>query len=151
MGTKMTTGAEPAAAALLGGKTLAALAVVIWTLVSILAIMIGFRFIPLDPVDPLKDAATRLGCGLLLSFLFGPALASYALDRFPSLITPWIKLFPHDALFCYLMAATPFVAIVAVAGFWVWGLLYRTLRGTDGKDIQTVARETADLFREVKK
>lgn len=118
--------------------------------VSVLAVVIGFRFAPLRPGHELEDAGNRLAAGLLSSFTIGPGIAFAALHYFPALINPWLKIFPEDmVLLAYLAAATPFIAFSGIAGFWLVAVFVKTMQDTQGKSAADLAREAAKLGKDV--
>lgn len=81
------SGAAAGAAAAIGLKS-GAVAGLMVASVSVFAILLGFRVVPLAKGREHDDAANRLAAGLLCSFTLGPALAFWAISTFPWLMTP---------------------------------------------------------------
>jgi Na+/phosphate symporter len=128
-------GASGAAAVGFGLKS-GLLAGLIAGVVSLIAVVLGFTVVPLAPGNEHKDAARRLAAGLLCSFTLGPVLAFKAIDSFPWLLAPWqTMLAGQHPQWVYLAAAAPFIAVTAVAGFWIVAAAMRWLTKRDGKDI----------------
>ncbi|MDB5994589.1 MAG: hypothetical protein JWP42_1725 [Pseudomonas sp.] len=112
------------------------------SLVSLLAVVIGFTVVPLAPGRELLDAGRRLAAGLLCSFTLGPVLAFKAIDSFPWLLTPWQAMLKGEPILTvYLAAAAPFIAVTAVAGFWIVAALMRWFTVRAGKDIGEIVAD----------
>ena len=110
--------------------------------VSIVAVMVGFTVVPLKPGDEHRDAARRLGAGLLCSFTLGPPFAIKFLEWQPSIIDYWLRMLgPENSIWAYLVAALPFIVVTALAGFWVVAAFMRWFTSRDGKDIAELARD----------
>lgn len=96
------------------------------SLISFLAVCLGFAFVPLSPGKELQDAGRRLAAGLFCSFTLGPLLASKFLEWNPGYLQYWISLLDAkehwEILWAHLMAATPFIAVCALVGFWIVAL-----------------------------
>jgi hypothetical protein len=117
-------------------------------MVSLIAVVLGFTVVPLQAGHETRDAGRRIACGLFCSFVFGFPLAFKAIDWFPWLLSPWQSILPGvHPLMQYLAAASPFLAITAVPGFWVMaaGMLWFTKRA--GKDIGELVSDARDQFK----
>jgi len=103
--------------------------------VSVLAVCLGFSVVPLKAGDEHRDAVRRLAGGLLCSFMLGFPLAFKAIDQFPWLMSPWQRMLPDShPLMVYLAAASPFLAITAVPGFWIVAAVMRWFTNRADKD-----------------
>lgn len=137
---------EASAGAAIGFKA-GALGAFAVALVSIVAVMVGFTVVPLKPGDEHRDAARRLGAGLLCSFTLGPPFAIKFLEWQPSIIDYWLRMLgPSNSIWAYLVAALPFIVITALAGFWLVAAFMRWFTAREGKDI---AELVDDVKREV--
>lgn len=141
--------AESGAAIGLGIKS-GALAGLAATVVSVVAVALGFTVVPLKEGDEHRDAARRLAAGLLCSFTLGPFLAFRAIDWWPWLMTPWTKVLDgQHILWQYLATAAPFMAITAVLGFWIVAAVMRFFTNRQDKDIAQIAADIkAQLSKE---
>lgn len=130
-----------AAAAAVGLKSglLASVAAIV---VSMLAVVVGFTIVPLTPGREHVDAARRLAAGLLSSFTLGPFLTFKLIDLWPGYLTPWQAILAgREALWIYLAAAAPCIAITAVLGFWIVAAVMRFFTKREGQDIAQLAEE----------
>jgi hypothetical protein len=119
--------------------------------VSILAVLIGFTVVPLTPGKEHQDATRRLGAGLLCSFTLGPPLAIKFLEWQPSILTYWVRLLgPGNEVWAYLMGAVPFVAVTALAGFWIVAGFMRWFTNRQGQDIGQMAIDAAQQAKQAK-
>lgn len=117
-------------------------------LVAILAVVVGFTVVPLTPGREQIDAARRLAAGLLCSFTAGPALAFKAIEWWPGYLTPWQTILAGEhVLWIYLAAATPFIALTALLGFWVVAALMRWFEHRKTHDIAELAAAARDQLR----
>lgn len=111
-------------------------------IVSILAVMVGFTVVPLKPGDEHRDAARRLGAGLLCSFTLGPPFAIKFLEWQPGFVEYWLRMLgPENSVWAYLVSALPFIVITALAGFWIVAAFMRWFTSREGKDIAEVLRD----------
>lgn len=132
---------EASAGAAIGFKA-GALGAFAVALVSIVAVMVGFTVVPLKPGDEHRDAARRLGAGLLCSFTLGPPFAIKFLEWQPSIIEYWLRMLgPENSIWAYLVAALPFIVLTALAGFWLVAAFMRWFTAREGKDIGELARD----------
>lgn len=117
--------------------------------VSAMAVVLGFTVVPLAPGREHMDAARRLAAGLLSSFTLGPLLAFKAIDWFPWMMQPWTVILKGEhVLWQYLATGAPFIALSAIAGFWVVAAFMRYLQRKEGKDIiEAVAEVREDIKR----
>jgi hypothetical protein len=101
-------------------------------------VVVGFTIVPLAPGKERLDATRRLGAGLLSSFTLGPLLAFKCLEWWPALMNPWQAILVGEhALWIYLAAATPFIAVSGVLGFWlVAALMHYFARRADQDFLQ---------------
>lgn len=150
-GTTMTEPASSSAAAAsaavgwsIKSGAAAGLAAVV---VSIIAIVVGFTVVPLQRGREMRDAARRLAAGMLCSFIAGPALAFKAIDTFPWLLSSWMNVLnahgagSDRALWAYLAAGAPFIAVTGLLGFWVVAAVVLWFERRKGKDIGEMARD----------
>lgn len=114
--------------------------------VSIFAVLLGFKVVPLTPGRETEDATRRLAAGLLSSFTFGPLVAFFAVGRFPWVMAPWEAILKgQDILWVYLASAAPFIGLTGVLGFWVVAaimLWFERRRGKDAAELIGEARKT---------
>lgn len=130
-----------AAGAALGLKS-GLLAGLFATVVSCLAVGVGFTIVPLKKGCEGLDAARRLVVGLFCSFTLGPVLAFKALDMWPWMLTPYQKvLSDYHPLTWYIAAAAPFLAGSALFGFWIVAAAMRWFTNREGKDIQEMVKD----------
>jgi hypothetical protein len=130
----------------LGLKT-GAIASLMTVAVSLMAVCLGFTVVPLKAGDEHRDAVRRLAGGLLCSFILGFPLAFKAIDLFPWLLTPWQHMLADQhPLMTYLAAASPFLAVTAVPGFWVVAAWMRFFTKREGQDLLDMAREARDAI-----
>jgi multisubunit Na+/H+ antiporter MnhB subunit len=114
--------------------------------VSVLAVILGFTVVPLTPGKEHIDAARRLAAGLLCSFVVGPLLAFKAIEWFPWVITPWLSILAGEPLaYIYLAAASPFIAVTAVCGFWIVAAFMRWFTKRADKDIAELAADVKEM------
>ena len=126
---------EASAGAAIGFKA-GALGALVVAVVSIVAVMVGFTVVPLKPGDEHRDAARRLGAGLLCSFTLGPPFAIKFLEWQPGIIDYWLRMLgPENSIWAYLVAALPFIVVTALAGFWLVAAFMRWFTAREGKDI----------------
>lgn len=112
--------------------------------VSIVSVMVGLTVVPPTPGREHQDIARRLGAGLLCSFALGPFAAFKFIDWQPGFLQFWLQIVgPENMLMAYLMAATPFLALTALPGFWLVAALMRWFQAREGKDIAELARDAA--------
>lgn len=122
--------------------------------VSLLATVIGFTVVPLAPGRELADAARRLGAGLLSSFTLGPLAAVQVIERWPHYLTTVVNLVggaPELLPWAYLTAATPFIAVSGIVGFWLVAALMRFFTRREDKDVLDMAREVGQGVRDTLK
>lgn len=118
------------------------LASMVAVLVSILAVVVGFTIVPLAPGHEIRDAARRLAAGLFSSFTLGPLLAIKVFDWWPGYLKPWHTVLDgQHPLWAHLAAATPFIAISGVLGFWIVAAVMRWFTNRAGKDIGEIAQD----------
>ena len=124
------------------GVAAAAIAVV----VSVLAVVLGFRVVPLTKGREMDDAINRLAAGLLCSFTIGPAIAFWALSTFPFLMAPWQKMLAgQHILWQYLASAAPILALCGVFGFWAVAAAMRWFVKRQDKDIAELLSDAKQL------
>ncbi len=117
-------------------------------MVAILAVAVGFTVIPLTPGREREDAARRLAAGLLCSFTVGPVAAIKVIEMWPGYLTPWQTILAGEhVLWIYLAAATPFIALPALVGFWIVAALMRWFDHRRSKDIAQLAADARDQLR----
>jgi len=119
-------------------------------LVSLLATVIGFTVVPLTPGRELLDASRRLGAGLLSSFTLGPIAAVHVIEHWPNYLSTVITLIggaPELLPWAYLTAATPFIALAGIVGFWVVAALMRFFTKRESKDVLEIARDVRDTLK----
>lgn len=118
--------------------------------VSLLATVVGFSVVPLTPGRELLDAARRLCAGLLSSFTLGPLAAVKVIEHWPNYLSTVIALVggaPELLPWAYLTAATPFIALAGIVGFWVVAALMRFFTKRNDKDMLDMAREVRDTLK----
>lgn len=118
-------------------------------LVSLLAVMVGFTIVPLNPKQPMIDAGRRLVAGVFCSLTLGPMLAIKCLTWWPELLVPWVAAFKgveEGLVLAYLTAAVPFIAVSGIVGFWLVAGVMLWFKNRENKDIGQLARDArADL------
>lgn len=122
--------------------------------VSLLATVIGFTVVPLAPGRELVDAARRLGAGLLASFTLGPLAAVQVIEHWPNYLTTVVNLVggaPELLPWAYLTAATPFIALAGIVGFWLVAALMRFFTKREDRDVLDMAREVGQGVRDTLK
>lgn len=90
--------------------------------VSLVAIVIGFKAVPLDKRDPMGDATRRLACGFLSSCTFGFYGAFKYIRHDPAWLDFWMQFFvgrDEQWFWALLSAGLPFIAGAALIGFWL--------------------------------
>lgn len=113
--------------------------------ISVLSVVVGFTVVPLTPGKETLDAARRLACGLLCSFMAGPILAFKAMELAPWVLTPWqVLLNDQPEIVQKVAAMSPFLALTAVAGFWIVAAWMRWFERREGKDIQELIKEAKE-------
>lgn len=112
-------------------------------LVSIVAVVVGFSVVPLTQGKELLDATRRLAAGLLSSFTLGPILASQVIASSPNYVDTWGKVLGADpgAPVAFIAAATPFIALSGIVGFWVVAAFMRFFTRRAKKDALQIAQE----------
>lgn len=114
--------------------------------VSVLAVLLGFKIVPLTPGRETEDATRRLAAGLLSSFTLGPLTAFFAITQAPWVMAPWEAILKgQDILWVYLASAAPFIGLTGVLGFWVVAagmMWFERRRGKDLGELIEDARNT---------
>lgn len=118
-------------------------------LVSAIAVAIGLTVVPPDPHNPVRDIGRRLVCGLLSSFTLGPFLAIKVFEWWPAYLATWQTALPGiNPLWALLAAASPFIAITALPGFWIVTAFMRWFTRRAGKDIEELVDDAKKGIRE---
>lgn len=139
------TGAAAGVAAAWKTGVLAGVAVVA---VSVLAVLLGFKVVPLTPGRETEDATRRLAAGLLSSFTFGPLTAFFAVKQFPWVMAPWEAILKgQDVLWIYLASAAPFIGLTGVLGFWLVAALMWWFERRRGKDVGELIQDARDVLK----
>lgn len=116
--------------------------------VSILAVLLGFKVVPLAPGRETEDATRRLAAGLLSSFTFGPLTAFFAVTQFPWVMAPWEAILKgQDILWIYLASAAPFIGLTGVLGFWLVAALMWWFERRRGKDVGELIQDARDVMK----
>lgn len=116
--------------------------------ISIFAVLLGFKVVPLAPGRETEDATRRLAGGLLSSFTLGPLVAFFAVKNAPWVMAPWETILQgQDILWVYLASAAPFIGLTGVLGFWVVaaGMLWFDRRR--GKDLGELVGDARDVLK----
>lgn len=110
--------------------------------VSIIAVVLGFKVVPLKKGAEHEDASRRLSAGLLSSFTLGPIVAIKVIGWQPDLLTYWVNLVgPENTLWAHFLAGVPFIALSGLVGFWVVAALVAWFAKREGKDIGELVRD----------
>jgi hypothetical protein len=110
--------------------------------VSFLAVVLGFKVVPLKKGAEHEDATRRLSAGLLSSFTLGPLVAIKVIGWQPELLTYWINMVgPENTLWANFLAGVPFIALTGLVGFWVVAAIVAWFAKREGKDIGELVRD----------
>ncbi len=116
--------------------------------VSVFAVLLGFKIVPLTPGRETEDATRRLAAGLLSSFTFGPLMAFFAVTQCPWVMAPWEAILKgQDILWIYLASATPFIGLTGVLGFWLVAALMWWFERRRGKDVGELIQDARDVLK----
>lgn len=141
------TEASGVAAGVVAWKT-GVLAGAVVVTVSLLAVVLGFKIVPLTPGRETEDASRRLAAGLLSSFTFGPLAAFFAVTQFPWVMAPWEAILKgQDVLWIYLASAAPFIGLAGVLGFWLVAALMWWFARRAGKDAGELIQDARDVLK----
>jgi len=112
--------------------------------VSVIAVLTGLRVVPPAPGREREDIERRLAAGFLCSLTLGPYTTYKYVKSDPEWLTFWVTFFSKSddkELLGWMGAGLPFVALYALAGFWIVAMAMRWLTNRDGKDIGEVIKE----------